>query len=300
VLPQHPGHLQQRRVPGRIVADPLVPRVEVPVDQDELLRLHRPADLRHQHGDGPPSLIQLRGVVDLHGATLRQRAQPRALGLVDGQHGNPGFAADGVQVGRTPDRGADALMNALSRADEHRCPRAPILERGDLARGGITFRQHDTALDIGGDIHPGKDRADPTGLSGRDIDQIPTLPAAVGRQRHRGRLGGQGAAFRGQDFQAGAARQADQQFGFVQRVGDAPLRQVLHDVLDPFALGLAPRIAHQGVEPLDQRPRDVQRNRRSHGLLARVLPRRRPVHNGSSPFRDELTRPTVDRSAGRP
>src|SRR2546428_344573 len=45
---------------------------------------------------------------------------------------------------------------------------------------------------------------------------------------------------RGEPLQPGAAGHADEQFGFVQGVGHAPLRQLLDDVLDPAAFRLAP------------------------------------------------------------
>src|SRR5690606_30418546 len=58
VVPQHASDLQQRRVPGGVVADADVPRVVVAVQQDELLGLLGAGDAHHRDLRGVPALLE--------------------------------------------------------------------------------------------------------------------------------------------------------------------------------------------------------------------------------------------------
>jgi hypothetical protein len=253
VLDQHAGHLEQRRVARGVVADADVPGVEVPVQQHEALGLDRALDLGDDHGDLPPARVMSRDERGL-GAAVDLLEQPLPVRARDRRDGQRRLVLPGGQVGRTPDRRADALVDAVARRDRHDADRAARLEVVDPAGHREALGDHDLAADVALALGGGEDVVDRRRVRRVLIDDRRGDPAFRRGHGHARRLRVIGDVAHGQ---RGAARQADEQLRRVHRVLDAPLRQPSGDPLDRLALLLGPGLPDQRRELLDQRPRFI-------------------------------------------
>ena len=115
MLAEHACDLEQRRVPGRVVADALVPGVEVPVNQHEPLRLDRAPDLRDEDRNPPEALLVLGHDRRVGLGSVELLDEARSVGIRHRDDQNAGPALVARQVGRAPDGGADPLVDALAR-----------------------------------------------------------------------------------------------------------------------------------------------------------------------------------------
>ncbi|GBD17014.1 hypothetical protein HRbin26_01925 [bacterium HR26] len=233
------------------------------VEKHELLGDQPAGDLGHQHRDRMPASVEP-GREGHPPATLRQRDQLLAIGVIDRQHWDAGLALHAIEIGRTPDGGADPLVDVGTRVDEDASQCASVHHVVDLARGRHPLRQDDLAAHVPpAEVHPGGEHVAGLGsTSARHVDQLAGDLLATGRDRHRDGLGPVGLAAWLQAAQRRPQRDGDEADRLVERVRHAPGAQVLHQNLDRLALLRRAREPHQPGEPLDDAPGHIERDLR--------------------------------------
>ena len=190
VLPQHARELEQGGVAGGVVADADVPAVVVAVHQHELIRLAGALDLDHRHLLAVPAFLHL-GADRGAAAALGERDQLLAVGIVHHDDRDARLARQVVEIGRAPDRGADAPMRIGAGIDRDHAERALLLELEHLLRKREAFGNDDLALDAlrrrqRRILVLGEQRADRARIARRHVDQLAfsavAAVAAVGRR----------------------------------------------------------------------------------------------------------------------
>ena len=255
VFVEDAGELQQRRVADRVVADPDVPRVVVPVRQHEVL--FAPVDARHRKGAVEPPLLQFRMQRDPVQPILDGLEQLVAVGAVDGRDRRGGLQVALGFPRRPPDGGADPPVDPAAGVDV------------DLTHGtgGLELRDrhgHGEALcddDLSGDLlRQGVERGLEEGgqigdLGGGDVERLRREPSLRGRGREGRRLGREAGAVH---LDGGPARDGEIQFGLMDLVRDFHGVEARLDEVRRRALVRGPRLPDQDREPFQKTPTEVE------------------------------------------
>src|SRR5258708_9216126 len=94
--------LEQGGIAGCVVAHAFVPRVKVPMKQDEAVRLHRARDLSDDDRNLHPFLSRFRGDRSHNVAGPQLAEHPQTVGPIDRDHRNPGTNSRATQLRRSP------------------------------------------------------------------------------------------------------------------------------------------------------------------------------------------------------
>ncbi len=147
VLPEDAGQFEHRRVAGRVVADPDVPRVEVTVEEDEFVGYQGARNLGDQNRNLPPAGIDPRRDGDVP-LLLRDLDQLQPVPLVDAEDRHCRLPPLRIEVRRPPDRRADTLVDRFAGIDEDAGPRPRIHHVDDPSRRRHPIGDHDLADDV--------------------------------------------------------------------------------------------------------------------------------------------------------
>ncbi len=189
-------------------------------------------------GNRPPAGIDRRRRGDARASLLRQRDQLIAILLVDAEHRQLRLAVGGVEIGRAPDGGDDALVDRLARIDEDSGKRTRFHHVDHAARRRHAIGDDDLAGDVEtGEVESIRPIIDGVlGNARRHIDQLSFDLLAIGRNRHRRRLGEIALAVGRGDSQRRRDRPGDEALWLVQCVRHTPLLEVADHDLERLSL----------------------------------------------------------------
>ena len=236
------------------------------VQQQELVGIDLPANLRHRQQAAHPAFAQPRRTSARTAPLLDLRDERFTVRMVDAHDRRRRLAPDRFGRRRAPDRGADAFVNVLARVDVDLGDGAAALERLHRTGHRESFGEHDAALDriralIAGarGVRRVEQRRRAGGVARRHVADLALNRLIARRTRHRRRpRTDRSLSARAVERQLRAFGKADVQLRRVQRDRDPHRAQPIDDVVAGLFFRRGPRFPHQGDERVEQRLRLVE------------------------------------------